>query len=81
MAFVPVITAFNVFSMLDLLLKQKRRAIFNIAIVLMLVAAAVAGTAVYSKNIYLVAAFTLFIEGTAWLMYEYVIKTTKTQNA
>ncbi|MFD0750835.1 oligosaccharide flippase family protein [Mucilaginibacter calamicampi] len=81
MAFVPIISAFNVFSMLDLLLKQKRRNIFNIAVVLTVVAIILACVSAYTKNIYLIAAFTLFMEGTAWLMYEYVIKTTKTQNA
>ena len=81
MAFVPIISAFNVFSMLDLLLKQKRRNIFNIGVVLMVVAAVVAYLSAYCGNIYLIGAFTIFIEGTAWLMYEYVIKKTKTQNA
>ncbi|WP_457130202.1 oligosaccharide flippase family protein [Mucilaginibacter sp. HD30] len=81
MAFVPIISSFNVFSMLDLLLKQKRRNIFNIAIVLTGVAVFAAFASVYAGNIYIIAAFTIFIEGTAWLMYEYVIKKTKTQNA
>lgn len=77
MAFVPIISAFNVFSMLDLLLKQKRRNIFNIGVVLIGVAVIVAFLSAYSGNIYLIGAFTIFIEGTAWLMYEYVINKTK----
>lgn len=81
MAFVPVISAFNVFSMLDLLLKQKRRAIFNIAIVLIGVATVVAYLSAYIANIYLIGAFTIIIEGTAWLMYEYTIKKSKKQHA
>jgi len=81
MAFVPIISSFNVFSMLDLLLKQKRRNIFNIAIVLTGVAVFAAFASVYAGNIYMIAAFTIIMEGTAWLMYEYVIKQTKTRNA
>ena len=82
MALVPIITAFNVFSMLDLMLKQKRRAIFNIAIVLVVIAVTIAYLSAYSENIYLIGAFTIFMEGSAWLMYEYVIKkTTNIQNA
>nr|WP_294794106.1 oligosaccharide flippase family protein [uncultured Mucilaginibacter sp.] len=82
MALVPIITAFNVFSMLDLMLKQKRRAIFNIAIVLVVIAVTIAYLSAYSENLYLIGAFTIFMEGSAWLMYEYVIKkTTKIQNA
>jgi O-antigen/teichoic acid export membrane protein len=81
MAFVPIISAYNVFSMLDLLLKQKRRNIFNIGVVLIAVAVAVAYLSAYSANIYLIGAFTIFIEGAAWLMYEYVINKTKNKNA
>lgn len=81
MAFVPIISAYNVFSMLDLLLKQKRRNIFNIGVVLIAVAVIIAFLSAYSENIYLIGAFTIFIEGTAWLMYEYVINKTKNKNA
>jgi O-antigen/teichoic acid export membrane protein len=81
MAFVPIISAYNVFSMLDLLLKQKRRNIFNIGVVLIAVAVIIAYLSAYSENIYLIGAFTIFIEGTAWLMYEYVINKTKNKNA
>ena len=81
MAFVPIISAFNVFSMLDLILKQKRRSIFYISIILMGVATLVAFLSSYYANIYLIGAFTIVIEASAWLMYEYIIKKTKTQNA
>jgi O-antigen/teichoic acid export membrane protein len=81
MAFVPILSAFNVFSMLDLLLRQQRRNIFNIAIILIAVASAVAYLSAYIGNIYLIGAFTIIMEGTAWLMYEYVINKTKNKNA
>lgn len=80
MAFVPILSAFNVFSMLDLLLRQQRRNIFNIAIILIGFASAVAYLSAYIGNIYLIGAFTIVMEGTAWLMYEYVINKTKSKN-
>jgi O-antigen/teichoic acid export membrane protein len=82
MAFVPVISALNVFSMLDMLLKNNNVTIFKIAIVLMILAAITALLLVgIGKNTMLVAAFTLIIELSAWVMYEYVILKSSKQNA
>jgi len=82
MAFVPVISAFNVFSMLDMLLKNYNLTIFKIAIALIFVAAFTAFLLVgIGKNTMLVATFTIIIEGCAWAMYEYVIKKSLKQHA
>ncbi len=80
MAFVPIISAFNVFSMLNLLLKQARRSIFNIGAVLIGVATVIAYASVYTQNIYFVGSFTILVEGAAWIMYEYAIKKNKVQH-
>jgi O-antigen/teichoic acid export membrane protein len=74
MAFVPVVSALNVFSVLDMLLKSKNLYIFKTAIILVAVATLVAFTTAAIGNNLLIAAFTLIIECCAWIMYEYVIK-------
>lgn len=73
MAFVPVISAVNVFSMLDLLLRNKATQIFRIAIILMVLSASIAFILAIHGGL-LVGAFTLIIEISAGLMYEYAIK-------
>lgn len=80
MAFVPVISALNVFSMLDMLLKSKNLYIFKIAILLVFVAALVAFTLVSIGNYLLIGGFTIIIECCAWVMYEYVIKKSFVKN-
>ncbi|MDB5002329.1 MAG: putative polisoprenol-linked O-antigen transporter [Mucilaginibacter sp.] len=80
MAFVPVISALNVFSMLDMLLKSKNLYIFKIAILLVFVAALVAFTLVTIGNYLLIGGFTIIIECCAWVMYEYVIKKSSINN-
>jgi O-antigen/teichoic acid export membrane protein len=80
MAFVPVISALNVFSMLDMLLKSKNLYIFKIAILLVFVAALVAFTLVSIGNYLLIGGFTIIIECCAWVMYEYVIKKSSVKN-
>ncbi|WP_460692715.1 oligosaccharide flippase family protein [Mucilaginibacter puniceus] len=82
MAFVPVISALNVFSMLDMLLKNNNIAIFKIAIILIVIAPLTALLLVgIGKNTLLVAIFTLIVEASAWAMYEYVIIKSYKQNA
>jgi O-antigen/teichoic acid export membrane protein len=73
MAFVPVVSALNVFSVLDMLLKSKNVYLFKIALLLVMIAAVVAFALAKSGNTLLVGSFTLIIECCAWAMYEYVI--------
>ena len=73
MAFVPVISALNVFSVLDMLLKNKNIYLFRVAIALTCLAAVVAFSAASMGNKWLTGGFTLIIELCAWAMYEYVI--------
>ena len=80
MAFVPVVSALNVFSVLDMLLKSKNVYLFKIAVILIFVAAGVAFALVATGNNLLIASFTLIIELSAWVMYEYVIKKSPVQN-
>lgn len=82
MAFVPVISALNVFSVLDMLLKNNNVTIFKIAIILVVTAILTAFILVgIGKNTLIVATFTLIVEATAWAMYEYVIIKSSKQNA
>lgn len=79
MAFVPVISAINVFSMLDLLLKNNSEEIFKIAIILI----ALSGFVAFILTIHgglLIGTFTLIVEISAGLMYEYAIKKSAAQN-
>jgi len=73
MAFVPAISAVNVFSMLDLLLKNNSKEIFKIAIMLIAVSAFVAFILTRQGGL-LIGTFTLIVEISAGLMYEYAIK-------
>jgi O-antigen/teichoic acid export membrane protein len=73
MAFVPVISALNVFSVLDMLLKNKNIYLFNVAIALACVAALVAFGAANLNNRLLIGSFTLIVEICALAMYEYII--------
>ncbi|MCC8423956.1 oligosaccharide flippase family protein [Mucilaginibacter sp. UR6-11] len=74
MAFVPVVSALNVFSVLDMLLKNRNVYLFKIAMLLVAAGALVAFAAVRVGNNLLVGAFTLIMECLALVMYEYVIK-------
>ncbi len=81
MAFVPLISAFNVLNVLDQLLKNNTVYIFRIATVLLLLALILAFTAVRINNYLLTGGFTLVIELAALLMYEYCIKKPAMQHA
>jgi len=74
------VSALNVFSVLDMLLKSKNVYLFKIAVILIFVAAGVAFSLVATGNNLLIASFTLIIELSAWVMYEYVIKKSPVQN-
>jgi O-antigen/teichoic acid export membrane protein len=80
MAFVPTISALNVFNVLDQLLKNNNFYIFRIAIVLFAVSLLVAFVLLNVGNYVLIGAFTLIVETSAWLMYEYIIKKPSLQN-
>jgi O-antigen/teichoic acid export membrane protein len=73
MAFVPVISALNVFSVLDMLLKNKNVYLFRVAIALTCIAALVAFGAASWGNKWLIGGFTFIVELCGWAMYEYII--------
>ncbi|WP_345103661.1 oligosaccharide flippase family protein [Mucilaginibacter panaciglaebae] len=81
MAFVPLVSAFNVLNVLDQLLKNNTVYIFRIATILLVLALALAFMVVLTKNQLLIGAFTLIIELAALLMYEYCIKKPALQDA
>lgn len=81
MAFVPIMSALNVLNVLDLLLKNYTNYIFHIAILLFIQSVIVAFILVNIGGALVVGAFTLVIETSAVLMYEYAIKKPFPQNA
>lgn len=80
MAFVPAISALNMLNVLDQLLKNNTVYIFRIAVILFIIAIGVAFISLNVGNPLLIGAFTLIVETSAWLMYEYVIKKPPVQN-
>jgi len=81
MAFVPTISALNVLNVLDQLLKNNNVFIFRIALVLFIISLLVAFISLNIGNYMLIGAFTLIVEASALLLYEYIIKKTSLQNA
>lgn len=81
MAFVPLVSAFNVLNVLDQLLKNNTVYIFRIAAILLVIAIPLAYLAAHINNYLLTGTFTLFIELAALLMYEYCIKKPGLQHA
>jgi len=81
MAFVPVISSLNIYSLLDILLKNKNIYLFKASIILFITAVLVAFTVTSLGNYFLIAGFTLIIESCACLLYEYAVKKFATQNA
>jgi O-antigen/teichoic acid export membrane protein len=81
MAFVPTISAFNVVNVLDQLLKKNNVYIFRIAMVLMVISVLVAFVVLNIGNYLVIGAFTLIVEASSWLLYEYIVKKTSLQNA
>ncbi|RYE36735.1 MAG: hypothetical protein EOP42_02300 [Sphingobacteriaceae bacterium] len=81
MALVPAISALNVLNVLDLLLKNNTAYIFKIAIILLVIAATTAFVLLKYNQFLFVGTFTLIVETSAWLMYEYIIKKPALKNA
>ena len=81
MAFVPTISALNVLNVLDQLLKNNNIFIFRIAVALFVISLSVAFVSLSIGNYLLIGAFTLIVETSAWLLYEYIVKKTSLQNA
>jgi len=81
MAFVPVVSSFNVLNILDQLLKNNMTYIFRIAVILVVIAPLTAFILLYSSNTPLIGTFTLIVETSSCLMYEYVVKKFAVQNA
>jgi O-antigen/teichoic acid export membrane protein len=81
MAFVPTMSALNVLNVLDQLLKNNAVYIFRIAIALFAIAVVTALILLNIGNSLLIGSFTLIVETCAWLMYEFVIKKKRPQNA
>ncbi|MFD2145319.1 oligosaccharide flippase family protein [Mucilaginibacter antarcticus] len=74
MAFVPVISAFNVINILDLLLKNNTVYLFRISTILLFIASALAFLLSDSNNYLYIGGFTIFVESVALLFSEYLIK-------
>lgn len=81
MAFVPIMSALNVLNVLDQLLKNNTVYIFRIAVYLFILSVVVAFALVNIGGALVIGSFTLIIETSAVLMYEYAIKKPHTQDA
>jgi O-antigen/teichoic acid export membrane protein len=81
MAFVPVISSFNVFSILDILLKKNNVYLFNISLALFAISTLIAFIATHIGSYFLVGGFMIIIEACAWMMYEFAVKLPSKQNA
>lgn len=74
MAFVPTVAAFNALNVVDLLLSKNTKTIFNISIILFVIACISSFTFVKLESPFWIGTYTFLTEGSALLMYEYVIK-------
>lgn len=74
MGFVPVISAFNVINMLDLLVKKNNVYLFKISIILLAICTVVVFFAARSNYFPFIGGFTLIVEGCALAISEYYIK-------
>ncbi|MHB1178469.1 MAG: oligosaccharide flippase family protein [Daejeonella sp.] len=74
MAFLPAAAALNSFNVLELLIRDKNIFIFKIAMVLLILSAGISVPIVLWGNLYWFGIYTLLIEISAVLMYEYVIR-------
>ena len=81
MAFVPVISAFNILNVIDQLIKNNVIYIFRIAMIMFVIAAVMAFILSNIGNYLLIGAFTLIVEASSLLIYEYTIKKPPVQNA
>jgi len=73
MAIVPTLSALNVLNVLDQLLKNNTVYIFRIAVLLLAVSFVTTFALLKAGNNVLTGAFTVIIEASALLMYEYAI--------
>jgi O-antigen/teichoic acid export membrane protein len=80
MTFVPTISALNVLNVLDQLLKNNNVYIFRIAVGLFVISFLVAFISLNIGSYLLIGAFTLIVETSSWLSYEYIVKKTSLQN-
>ncbi len=78
MACVPVISVLNTINTLDQLIKKRNVFIFRIAAVLLLISTLTAVLLSNSGNTFLIGTFTIIVELSACVMYEYII--TKTEH-
>ncbi len=81
MALVPTISALNFLNVLDLLLKNNTVYIFRIAVILLIISIITAFILIKSGHPLFIGSFTIIIETSALLMYEYVIKKPTLKNA
>jgi len=80
MAIVPTVAALNFSNVLDQLLKNNTVYIFRIALILFIVSLMVAYTLLNFGNFMFIGTFTLIIETSALIMYEYTVKKTTLKN-
>lgn len=81
MAFVPVVSALNVANMLDQLIKNNTVYMFKVSTLLFFISIILTVVSISFGSHFLIGAFTLFVETSAWLMYEYIIKKPTLKNA
>ncbi len=81
MAFVPVVSSFNVLNILDQLLKNNMVYMFRIAVILVVMAPLTAFILLNSGSTPLIGTFTLIVETSSCLMYEYIVKKSAVKNA
>jgi O-antigen/teichoic acid export membrane protein len=74
MAFLPTVAALNSLNVLELLIKNDNKAIFRIAMMLLLISIVTAVLLVWSSQAYLFGLYIVVIELCALLMFEYAIK-------
>lgn len=77
MAFVPFLAALNVLNVLELLLKNDTLSIFRIALVLLIISAITSWFLVSQGLDKWFGIYTILIDGSALIMYEYVVKKSK----
>lgn len=74
MAFLPTVAALNSFNVLELLIRNQNIFIFRIAMILLVLSVGISLTIVVWGNLYWFGAYTILIEISALLMYEYLIR-------
>lgn len=80
MAIVPTVAALNFSNVLDQLLKNNTIYIFRIAVLLFIISVITTFLLLIYKYYMLIGFFTLIVETSALLMYEYMVKKTSIKN-